>query len=188
METLRLFICVDLPAEIKNVITSLQVRLRPLAKGYVSWARPEGLHLTLKFLGQVAASRVAEITELMENAGRKAQPFELIISGTGAFPNFARPRVYWAGIQEPAGILQRLQSQLEAELCAAGFSAEERPFSPHLTLARVKQPLSVADLSRALAESELAAMSFTAAGIILMASTLLPAGPVYTPIKKVALG
>jgi RNA 2',3'-cyclic 3'-phosphodiesterase len=188
MESLRLFTCVDLPTEIKKVITSLQVRLRPLAKGYVSWARPEGLHLTLKFLGQVAASRVAEITGLMVSAAHEAQPFELFISGTGAFPNFSRPRIYWAGIQEPTGTLQRLQSHIEQTFRAAGFAAEERPFSPHLTLGRVKQPQGVADLSRALEETGLAAMSFTATEILLMASDLLPTGPVYTSLKKVALG
>jgi len=187
MEGIRLFVCIELPAEIKKVLLGVQIRLRPLAKGFVSWARPEGLHLTLKFLGRVESKRLDAAAEALARACQEVRPFELTVSGTGGFPNLKWPRVFWVGVQEPTGTLQKLQTQIETEFNAADFVKEDRAFSPHLTLGRVKEPKGVADICRELEKITLEPMTFTANELVLMRSDLRPDGPAYTPMKKSTL-
>jgi RNA 2',3'-cyclic 3'-phosphodiesterase len=185
METYRTFVCIEIPAEIKKAINSLQVRLRPLAKGYISWARQEGLHVTLKFLGDVAINKMDPVAQIVEQAVAGLQPFTISVSGTGGFPNLKRPRVFWVGIQEASGSLTTLQSRIDDGMAGLGFPREERGFTPHLTLGRVKDMDGVIDVCRELGKSVLEPMSFTAKEVIVMRSDLRSEGPVYTALRTI---
>jgi len=126
MQTMRLFFCIDMPVEVKKTVAELQSRLRLLAKGQVRWTRQEGLHLTLKFLGDTNPGERDVAVELVRRAAAESAPFEMRIHGAGAFPNFRSPRVFWLGIEELAGGLKALQNRIENDFSAQGFSAEER--------------------------------------------------------------
>src|SRR5438309_5452399 len=102
----------------------------------VRFVRPEGLHVTLKFLGEVSAERAAQTVEALR--GVRASPFELELRGTGFFPNEKRPRIFWAGLDaDPAQALAQLAAQVDDACAATGFPPEQRPFQPHVTLARL---------------------------------------------------
>ena len=108
----------------------------------------DGLHLTLKFLGSIEASRVDDITQAMRRACREVAPFRLTLSDLGVFPNENRPRVIWAGVQGDLDSVLELQARMETETSALGFTPEKRPFAPHLTLGRVRD--RTADAQRSL--------------------------------------
>ncbi len=183
----RTFVCIELPADVKKAINGLQHRLRPLAKGFISWARQEGLHITLKFLGDVAANRIDQVEQVVQSAAQDVPPFPITVSGTGGFPNLKRPRVFWVGIEEAAGRLALMQSRIEEGMAGLGIAKEERPFTPHLTLGRVKDVTRVGDVSHELEKTLLEPMTFTAGEVIVMRSDLRPDGPVYTPLRIIKL-
>jgi RNA 2',3'-cyclic 3'-phosphodiesterase len=180
MEMYRTFVCIEIPADIKKVINGLQIRLRPMAKGFISWARLEGFHVTLKFLGDVAANKIDLVAQVVQQAVEGLQPFVITVSGTGGFPNLKRPRVFWVGIQETSGSLATLQSRIDERLANLGFPKEERGFAPHLTLGRVKDVSGVTDVCHELEKSVLEPMSFAATEVVIMRSDLRPDGPVYS--------
>lgn len=138
-ETVRCFIAVELPPEAKRALARLQDRLRQGLGPEVRWTDPEAVHLTLKFLGQVVAQRLPEIAEAMARAARGFTPLSLEMSGTGVFPNPSRPRVAWVGLRGDTEGLIRLQKEIESGLVPLGFPREARGFTPHLTLARLRQ-------------------------------------------------
>lgn len=183
---IRTFICFEIPRDIKAKLHALQQQLKNLSDG-VSWTRPEGIHLTLKFLGDVAPDRVPQIYAALNNAKNGIAPFEIEIADTGAFPNFARPRIYWLGVNEPTGQMLRLQQQIEAELSKIGFEPEDRRFSPHLTLGRVKDPRSVEKTSQFLQHHAFERCCCIAHEMIIMKSDLQPSGAVYTPLETIHL-
>ena len=133
---MRLFLAVDLPAELRSRLEGLQRELRSLLP-QARWVRPEGIHLTLKFLGEVAPERVEELCRCVAEALPRLAPWEVEARGLGAFPSLQRPRVVWVGVEDPSGRLFELQRRLERGLVPLGFPLE-RGFVPHLTLARVK--------------------------------------------------
>ncbi|MDI7277312.1 MAG: RNA 2',3'-cyclic phosphodiesterase, partial [Anaerolineae bacterium] len=137
-EGVRTFVAIELDVDLRTTLGELQGRLRraPLAR-LGRWVAPEGIHLTLKFLGNVPAGRVPELGEALRRACARIAPFEIAIAGLGCFPSYQRPRVLWVGVEEPTGSLERLYSAVERELERVGFRPEGRPFTPHLTLARV---------------------------------------------------
>ncbi len=131
---MRLFIATDLPATLIQTISDMQKHLRSVTES-ARWVRPESMHLTLKFLGEVAEEKLGAIDERL---GRiRTQPFKVRVSGVGFFPNDRAPRVFWAGIESPA--LQELAQKVEEQTVELGFRAEKRPFRPHLTLARSRR-------------------------------------------------
>jgi 2'-5' RNA ligase len=176
----RLFLAVNLPDAVRSAIWDAAAPLRN-AELPVRWVEPEGLHLTLKFLGEVSDNREAEIVAGLNAAVHGAKPFALEIAGFGAFPTPGRPRVVWAGC-EAAPALELLQDRVEREMHALGFPLEGRPFHPHITLGRVRKrvrPRDVPDL-----EDALAALSchevVTVQSVDLMQSTLRPSGAEYS--------
>ena len=129
---MRIFIALDIPAEIRSQIREYMERGRPYAPE-ARWARPEGLHVTLKFVGEVSEAKVQEIKSAL--VAVKAQPFDVTFSGAGFFPTAKSPRVFWIGVEggEP---LPRLARAIDDTTHRLGIAKEERAFSPHLTLAR----------------------------------------------------
>ncbi|HNS72933.1 MAG TPA: RNA 2',3'-cyclic phosphodiesterase [bacterium] len=186
MATLRTFICIELPEQVRERISELQHQLSVPGSG-VSWTRPEGIHLTLKFLGDIEPPQVEAIAGAVERASQGIAPFRVTVAGTGGFPNLNRPRVLWVGIENSASALFTIQSQIERELVGLGYPREERRFSPHLTLGRVKAPEAVQEICRELLQRSFAPVTFTAGSIIIMRSDLKPDGALYTPLRTIEL-
>ena len=142
--TVRTFVAVDLPDEVERVLGATAQILRDARIEGLRPVRPEGIHLTLKFLGDVPESQVGEIGQVVSEAVAGHRQFDVSTGGFGAFPNTRRPQVLWVGIEGDAGPLIRLQSDVDAALGALGFPTGTRPFHPHLTLARLDRRMSAA--------------------------------------------
>lgn len=191
-EQIRSFIAIELPEEAKKGLARLRKGLERDEHKFVKWVDPGGIHLTLKFLGNIPSKRVAEITEAIEEAAQGVSPFHLEISGTGVFPNLRQVRVFWVGIGGELDKLSRLQQNIDSALAALGFAKEERPFVPHLTLARIREGASSSE-RRSFGEL-VGSIIFEdkypveVEAIRLMRSQLMPAGAIYTCLSLVGLG
>jgi 2'-5' RNA ligase len=181
---IRAFLAIDPPEEVLAEIGAIQSRLRKLITGDFRWVRPEGIHLTLKFFGDIFPSGVAEIAGAVEPLASGEKPFSLSLAGAGVFPDLRRPRVLWLGMNGDVDRLIRFQTNLEQALQRIGFPREERPFRPHLTLARIKDSRALKGLDHALEKGEeYTAGQFVASGLSLIQSELTPRGAVYTKLK-----
>jgi len=190
-ERLRLFVAIDLPEDVRESLGRLQSDLRRHDLPGLRWTRPEGVHLTLKFLGETPASSLAAIEGALARAVRGAQPFRLALGAPGTFGNRRGPRVLWVDVEGDVKPLQQLQAAVERELAAAGFAPEERGFSPHLTLARVPQPPppGLAErISRALAAVAAPRGEIEVTEVVLMRSRLQPGGAVHSRVAVFPLG
>lgn len=185
-DTLRSFICIEIPESIKERIGRLQDTLRAI-DAQVSWTKPSNIHLTLKFLGNVEASRIARISQSLERAAHGMNSLEIDVSGAGCFPSARNPRVLWIGFSDVPEPLRELYSNIEAELARQGFDREKRKFSPHLTIGRVREPHNSAQLAEALIAGGFESEVFRATKVILMRSDLKPTGAVYTPQAVIPL-
>ncbi|MBI4201525.1 MAG: RNA 2',3'-cyclic phosphodiesterase [Chloroflexi bacterium] len=189
---LRLFVAVGLPEETRAYLRQAIQELRSIDLDAIRWVKPEGIHLTLKFLGDTPVKRLDAIGEAMFQGSRSFAPFGLRIRGAGAFPNLSSPRVVWLGLSGEVTELARLQGRLEDALEAAGFPREQRGFSPHLTLGRVNGRLSavqVQTLTAGLRHVDgMAFPDIPVTGISLMESNLDGTGARYVERKKVGLG
>ncbi|GAB4576388.1 MAG: RNA 2',3'-cyclic phosphodiesterase [Anaerolineae bacterium] len=192
-EPLRLFIALELPDHVLQALQTLQSRLRQQPGGQaVRWVRPEGIHLTLKFLGEVPARQEADITRAMEAAALGHTALALQAMGVGCFPNPRKPRVIWVGLAGDLARLNALQGAVERALNPLGFPPEKRGFSPHLTLGRTRRdarPDAIRALSALVTgvqvESPLA--EWEAASVSLIRSELRPDGARYTRLASAAL-
>jgi RNA 2',3'-cyclic 3'-phosphodiesterase len=144
---MRTFIAIPLPGEIHQKLADLIQRLKEPGNHAVRWVTAENIHLTLKFLGEVAPEKAQDISHAMEEIAGQAHFFDIRIKHTGAFPNLKRPRVFWVGISQ-FDELKNLQEMLEKKMERLGFESENRPFSPHLTLGRVNESASRQELDR----------------------------------------
>ena len=182
---MRLFIAINLPEDWKEKLAQLQSSIEWLGRG-ISWARSEGMHLTLKFLGEVPEEKVGEIVARLERACAGTAPFEMRMRGTGCFPNSKRPRVYWAGL-DGGETLIALQKRVEGEMERLGFPREERDFTPHLTIARIKDPMGKERMTRALLDYRLETDSVQVREVLLIQSILKPTGAEYRPQSRIEL-
>lgn len=150
---MRLFVALELPGEVRDALADLTARLKPLPLG-AKWASPEGMHMTLKFIGHAIADDDAEKFAAARAAlatVKSGAPVDMIYRGIGFFPNALRPNVFWCGIQASPN-LPPLVAELEKALAPLGMPTEARPYVPHLTLARFKSPEGVTALVRAAEE------------------------------------
>lgn len=148
MTSLRAFIAIELPNQLQNALETQTARLRrPLGDELIRWVPTKNIHLTLKFIGNIAASHVDFLKQLLTQTADSHPQFNLQIGGIGSFPNSKRPRVLWAGIHAPAE-LASLQKSIEAGTTRLGYEKEEKTFSPHLTLGRVRQNLDETALQK----------------------------------------
>lgn len=194
MTTIRSFIAIELSDEARAALADLQNRLKraTLAQA-VRWTAPESIHLTLHFLGDIAPDTVSQISSLLEQTAAACPPFTLTLGGLGCFPNTRRPRIVWIGVSGQTDILTRLHGELGQKLKTLGFTLDTRPYSPHLTLGRVKDTIpqrQLAQLGQALEQvqptvGQLAALPVSE--INLMKSELKPAGAVYTRLALARL-
>lgn len=187
-KTIRTFLAIELPEEIKTQLRNIQDRLKANVKG-IRWTRPEGIHLTLKFFGNVSENDIANISSVVEKKTKDVRPVTLNVETVGAFPNFKRPRVIWIGISGAVEGLSVLQKEIDTDIEALGFQKESRGFRPHLTLGRVKSPKEVKGLSKITEDGKsYAAGSFIAGGLTLFKSELTPKGAIYTKLAYFPFG
>jgi 2'-5' RNA ligase len=190
-DQIRSFVAVELPEEAKKGLARLRKELERDEHRFVKWVDPKGIHLTLKFLGNIRAGQVTQVTEAIREASRGISPFHLEILGLGAFPSVRQPRVLWVGVRGETDKLSRLQQNIDSALAALGFAREERPFMPHLTLARVREGTSGPE-RRAFSE-RVGATTFDdnypveVETVKLMRSELTRAGAIYTSLSVVRL-
>jgi 2'-5' RNA ligase len=181
---MRLFTGIDLPAEVVRNLESLLARLRPAAR--VRWSPPANLHITTRFIGEWSAERLPAL-EFALAALPGSGPIPIRVRKLGFFPNPRAPRVFWAGIEAGPG-LAALAFETDRALSGLGLPAEDRPFSPHLTLARIKDPVALPELCETIARlPSLEFGDFTADRFHLYQSRLGPAGSVYTKLAEFPL-
>jgi len=184
-KTLRVFCAVELPGDAREQVGAYIADLREQFPNVrASWERPEKLHLTLKFLGEIKTARVDQLAGAVERAAARVSPFHIKLSGAGAFPPRGPARVLWLGVVDETGGLAALQRHLEDECSAEGFPREPRPFSPHLTLARLRTPAGVRPLAEHHKAASIETPPFTVSELVVVRSELGPAGSRHTPLSR----
>ena len=192
MEQVRSFIAIELPDELKRGLTQLQARLKLDKQPGVKWVEPYSIHLTLKFLGSVPIDRIGDIARAIEEAAQGIPPFHLEVGNLGVFPNLRRVQVAWVGISGQLDKLGQLQQGIESNLARLGFAPESRPFTPHLTLARLRQQVSQEERQRfgqLIGGTKFEVVyAIEVDTISLMRSQLTREGAIHTRIGSVGLG
>ena len=191
MEQVRSFIAIELSEEVKQELIQLEAQLKLGKQPWVKWVDPYSIHLTLKFLGSIAADKIGDITRAMEAAAQGIPPFYLEARGLGVFPNLRRVQVVWVGVGGEADKLGQLQQRIESNLALLGFAPESRPFTPHLTLARLRDWAPLDERQRfgqLIASTRFEAVhSIKVEAISLMRSQLTGEGAIYSQISSVRL-
>lgn len=182
---MRVFLAIEIPQDIKDLIEGIKERLRPALKG-IRWTRPGGMHLTLKFFGDLSQDDVARISEIVERNARDTAPMTLDVGLPGGFPSLKKPRVLWLGIGGDVQRLAVLHAEIERDLEGCGFPAEKRPFKPHLTLGRARSRGGIISSSEdVIAKTgKPGTHRFDARELILFGSELKPGGAVYTKLAR----
>ncbi len=191
-EQVRTFIAIELGEGEHRALGKLQEQLKgERAAKYVRWVAPDNIHLTLKFLGGVEGGMIPAVERALVDACSGITPFHLTLGGLGAFPNTRRPNVIWVGIGGDVEKTTRLAEQIDGACQSLGFAREARPFSPHLTLGRVKRDSRPADqqyVGEMIAKTKVGQLSeFDVTTVTLMKSDLRPTGSVYTQLFVVDL-
>ena len=191
-ETIRVFLAVELPPDVKDALANVVERLRQADIENLRLVRAEGIHLTLKFLGNISRKQVDSIVTAVSQSTQEHRPFSLCLGATGIFPNRIAPRVLWIGVDGDLESLVCLQKQVDDALYETGFPKEKRSFNPHLTLARIRDGASKADRLKA-AQTLFSATVEGGTGIDvshirLIRSRLLTDGAVYDTLASIPLG
>jgi 2'-5' RNA ligase len=190
MTAIRSFIAVEMPVSIQEQLDKIIAQLKRPMTGAVRWVPARNIHLTLKFLGDVSPANMAILMNILRAEVSRQKAFSISVGELGAFPSPRRPRVLWIGISAPPqlSVLARL---VESETRKLGYTPEERPFSPHLTLGRVSQnaaPLQVRQVADTLAEFKVGHLGDAAVReVVLFKSVLSSQGAEYTALLKVPL-
>ena len=185
---MRTFIAIQIPDIVKSELIQITDKLKS-SRADLKWVKPEGIHLTLKFLGNIDEQKATEVKEVLNKVVKAEVPFEIRLEGLGAFPKPAFPRVIWAGVKEGAQNTINLAKNLEEQLEKIGFEKERRSFYPHLTLGRLRSPQNKGKLSNLLESTKFKSSSIIkVARLNLIQSTLTPTGAIYTVLYQAELG
>jgi 2'-5' RNA ligase len=184
---IRSFVAARLPDPVREDLVRLQGRLR--ARGVEArWIAAGSIHLTFKFLGEIEAALFEAVAQALAAPLGVRGPLRLAVKGVGAFPSPKRARVVWAGLEGDVEPLTRLAVEVEARVERLGIARERRPFQPHLTLGRARNPSGVRGLEDALAaEGDFRGLAFDIADLTLYESRLQPRGPLYLPRLSIPL-
>ena len=186
---MRTFVAIELDEDCRRRLARAQEALRRGCGG-VRWVRPEGLHLTLKFIGELPEIDIPSAVSAISSAASQSSPFRMALQGISGFPPKGSPRVIFAGVKEPSGVLVELAKAVDGGLCEAlGTAREKRPFKSHVTLGRVKNPrdcLPVSELSGLVVDADFGTVAVE--DVVLMKSDLTPTGAIYTPMERIKLG
>ena len=190
MEEIRSFIAIELPEAVELNLSQLETQLKSGRRFEVKWVAPESIHLTLKFLGNILVESTKDIVQAMSEAAQGIPPFRLEVKDLGVFPNLKRVQVAWVGVHGEIDKLSQLQQRLDSNLSRLGFAPEGRLFTPHLTIARLRDNASPTErqaLGQLIASTRFEAGAFSVDAISLMKSQLTREGPIYSRISQVAL-
>ena len=188
MDEIRSFIAIEIPQPLKSRMEEIQRELRR-TDADVKWVRPGAIHLTLKFLGSIRQEDVERISQALPPIVADGESFEVRVQGMGCFPNPRNPRVVWLGVDQGREALASLRGAIEKRMAELSFPPEDRPFSPHLTMGRVRSPRGRAGLAQAIEKHQGVPIgSFQAQEVILFRSELRPSGAVYTKLKEFPMG
>jgi 2'-5' RNA ligase len=181
----RVFAAIELPVEIRQQIQSHIDVLRRLDEASsASWTRVDNAHLTVKFFGQVKVADITKISDALAKVVQEFVPFRISVGGVGVFPKPSNARVLWIGVNDETGELATLQRLMEDECARVGFEKEERPFRPHLTIARIRQPGGARELANQHLELKFETISLEVKELVLFRSELNPKGSKYTALAK----
>jgi 2'-5' RNA ligase len=183
-DALRAFFAVDLPLEARSRVAEAMERLRPAVPRGVRWVSLDGIHLTLKFLGEIREDDVSRLVQRARAKLAPERPFDVALAGYGAYPNARESRMLWLGVAQGAGTLAKLARKLDSAARAIGAPREHRPFEAHLTLGRLREPTRV-ELERA---SPPDSVAWTVSEVVLFESRLSPGGARYVPLARLPLG
>lgn len=176
----RLFIAIDLPIEIKRELHKFEQELAKYISRGVKWVELENLHFTIRFLGETEEEKIPNITRIMDEVSQELNPFNISLKELGTFPNFKNPRIIWIGIEKGKKEILNLFNKLEGKITELGFRKEEKDFSPHLTLGRVKERIRWNEKWNI----NILNIEFLVEEMTLFESQLTPQGPIYTPLYK----
>ena len=184
-EEWRTFCAVELSAEVR---AQLQDHVRSLREAVpeaaASWSKPENVHLTLKFFGNVPREKLTRISDVSSRVSKQFSSFEIGIGNTGVFPKPGRPQVLWIGVEDPSGQLTELQRRFEEECAKEGFAKENRAYKPHLTLARLRHPEGARKLAETHLQTKFSLIEVNVTEFVVFRSELSPKGSRYTAISK----
>ena len=183
---MRLFVAIELMDEMREALKEVQGALGRATDG-VRWVRPEQLHLTVKFLGEVPDGEVPRVAAAVARSAERSRPFELQLTECGCFPPSGPVRVVWVGTHEASGALQECVNTVEDELEGVGFPRETRAFSPHLTIGRAKEGRSAGGMRAAVERCKVKPVRQSVEELTLMSSVLSPKGPTYNVVTKARL-
>lgn len=190
MGLLRAFVALEIPPDLQQAVSDAVAPLQTAIGPLVRWVPKQNIHLTLKFLGDISPANVEMLSQMLRAEAELFPCFDLHLRGLGSFPNPKRPRVIYIGVEAPAA-LDSLQRGIEAAARRLGYESEERGFSAHLTVGRVKQHISTSEqqiIRRALEETRIDALGTTRVDSVhLYKSDLKPAGSVYTRLYSAPL-
>ncbi|HEY3026130.1 MAG TPA: RNA 2',3'-cyclic phosphodiesterase [Pyrinomonadaceae bacterium] len=187
--TWRVFCAINLPPAVHERVQQHITRLRAsVPEARVTWNFDDKLHLTIKFLGDMAPERVGDLSLAAAQAVSAIKPFTLAAEGCGAFPPRGEPRVLWIGIVDAAGELEHLYERLEEQCSIQGFTREQRPFRPHLTIARVRKPQDARRLATSHKELGFGRTEFSVSELVVIRSELGSEGSRYTELSRHLFG
>lgn len=190
MSFIRAFIAIELPPELQTALGGLAAQFARRNIQAIRWVAAQNIHLTLHFLGDTAPEKLEEISAALRPLIATQEPFTFRVEGIGAFPNLHRPRVIWSGLQAPAD-LPALQFIIEQTVKQCGLPVEDREFSPHLTIGRVKKDATLQEIqlvSATLQEIKIGVLgTVQVESVTLFRSDLRPQGSLYTPLYRFPL-
>jgi len=182
-EKIRSFLAIELTENLRDSLEALIIKMDSPAFD-VRWVRPENVHLTLRFLGEVTGEELLRVSSAAQRTAEQAEPFQMVLFGLGAFPTRGSPRVVWVGVQDPVPVVA-LERNLSDELERSGWPPPDKPFRAHLTVGRVKSPRGKDRLRRLLEENgEASVGQVRVEHMALIKSELRPAGPIYNTLNR----
>ena len=181
----RLFCAFELPEALRRSIADHSQQVRDAVPDAVaSWSRPENIHLTVKFFGNVDQAKAPAITAAATRVVKEFSPLRIEVGKTGVFPRPSRPQVLWIGVEDASGALAKFQQTLEDEFAREGFSKEDRAFKPHLTIARIRRPQNANQLADAHLRMEFSPVEIVLSELVLFRSELSSKGSKYTSVSR----
>jgi len=184
---MRAFIAIELPIEIKNNLSKIQDKLN-ITLPKVSWVKPINLHLTLKFLGEISSKQLKDIRQATAEIAKDTSNFKIKLETLGVFPNMHSGRIIWIGTNQLPSELKILVDRIETKIAELGKPKEQRPFSAHITIARIKSTINSSILESQIKNINTKIgcqnLGFDARGITLFESSLSSQGPTYTVIEE----
>lgn len=181
----RIFAAIEISAAARERVSDYIENLRgEFSSQRVGWEKPEKLHLTLKFFGDIEEKQLRNLMEAVEKTARQISVFNLQITGTGVFPSSREPKILWLGVRDEQGSLAKTNDILESECENRGLAREKRIFKPHLTIARLREPHKSINLVRFHTNKNFTLPSFKVSGLIVLQSRIYSDGSRYTPIFR----